>query len=69
VVVAGPPLILWRAVPAALALALACATAGTAAVRRPSASASGPGQDPQGRTVQVMVLLPIEFLEAPPPAR
>ncbi len=28
-----------------------------------------PGQDPQGRTVQVMVVLPIEFLEAPPPAR
>lgn len=145
-VVAGPPLILWRAVPAALALALACATAGTAAVRRPvpgqpsfpdldrsyqqprpedplclgvkleqkvppqregrvvvrfPVDASGesggitilantvgvdpkvfqaleesirvckwaPGQDPQGRTVQVMVVLPIEFLEAPPPGR
>ena len=24
-----------------------------------------PGQDPQGRTVQVMVVLPIEFLESP----
>jgi hypothetical protein len=135
-----------RAVPAALALALACATAGTAAVRRPVAGqpsfpdldrsyqqprpedplclgaqleekmppqregrvvvkfpvdASGkggdvtiladtvgvdpkvfqaveesirvckwaPGQDPQGRTVQVIVVLPIVFTKASPPAR
>ncbi len=143
----GPPLTVpRRAAPAVLALALACATAGTAALRRPvpgdpsfpdldrsyrqprpedplclgvklkekvppqregrvvvkfPVDASGksgditilantvgvdpkvfqameesirvckwaPGQDPQGRTVQVMVVLPIEFLEAPAPAR
>jgi hypothetical protein len=28
-----------------------------------------PGQDPQGRPIQVMVVLPIEFMEAPAPAR
>lgn len=28
-----------------------------------------PAQDPQGRTVQVMAVLPIDFLEAPAPGR
>lgn len=28
-----------------------------------------PAQDPQGRTVQVFVVLPVEFLEAPAPRR